>query len=237
MGLDIALGIMVLLAAIRGWFRGFVIQAIRLGGLVGCVYAAGPIRDLAKPYVLPYLTKVPPTMLDRLLWWTSASVSYVAMVGLATLAVKLYRRRPYGEPEPNRADQFAGLLLAAGKATVIAAFLVGALDKYALSWIKQVSWATDLTRSSTALTWNEKYKPSERIWTAAPVQQFVAHVQKMGVADPADPNRPGSSPEAQTVQTASRPPRLDLPNRQELDPNAPDFKERFDAEFRNLDQP
>ena len=37
-----------------------------------------------------------------------------------------------------------------------AAFLVGALDKYALSWIKQVSWATDLTKSSAALTWNER---------------------------------------------------------------------------------
>ena len=52
MGLDIALGIMVLLGAIRGWFRGFVLQAIRLGGLVGCVYAAGPIRDYARPHVV-----------------------------------------------------------------------------------------------------------------------------------------------------------------------------------------
>ena len=45
MGLDIALGLMILLGAIRGWFRGFVLQALQLGGLVGCVYAAGPIRD------------------------------------------------------------------------------------------------------------------------------------------------------------------------------------------------
>ena len=158
MGLDIALGIMVLVAAIRGWFRGFVSQGIRLGGLVGCVYTAGPIRDQARPYVLPYLAKIPPTMLDRLLWWTSALVSYLAMVGVATLAVKLYRRRPYGEPEPNHADQFAGMLMSAGKAAVVAAFLVGALDKYALSWVKQVPWATELTRSSTALTWHEQYR-------------------------------------------------------------------------------
>ena len=48
MGLDIALGIMVLLGAIRGWFKGFVLQAIRLSGLVGCVYAAGPVRDYAQ---------------------------------------------------------------------------------------------------------------------------------------------------------------------------------------------
>jgi hypothetical protein len=237
MGLDIALGIMVLLAAIRGWFRGFVLQAIRLGGLVGCVYAAAPIRDAARPYVVPYLASIPTTMLDRMLWWTSAVVSYLTMVGLATLAVKFYRRRPYGEPEPNRADQFAGLLLAGGKAAVIAAFLVGALDKYALTWIKQVSWATDLTKSSTTLTWNEQYHPSERIWTAAPVQHFVAEVQKMGVAGPSETSETPSKLDPPPVQTASRPPRLDLPAHQPLDPNAPDFKERFDEEFRKLDQP
>jgi Colicin V production protein len=237
MGLDIALGIMILLGAIRGWFRGFMLQAIRLGGLVCCVYAADPLRDYARPYVMPYLTSIPPPMLDRMLWWTSAVVSYVAMVGLGSLAVKLYRRRPYGEPEPNHADQFAGMLLAGGKVAVIAAFLVGALDKYALTWVKQHSWATDLTNSSTALTWNDQYRPSERIWTAAPVQHFVAHVQKMGIAGPPGPGETPPATEVPPVQTASRPPRLDLPTRDPLDPKAPDFTERFDEAFRRLDRP
>jgi hypothetical protein len=234
MGLDIALGIMVLVGAVRGWFRGFVIQAIRLGGLVGCVYSAAPIRDYARPYVLPYLGSIPAHMLDRMLWWTSAVVSYITMVGVASLAVKLYRRRPYGEPEPNRADQFAGLLLAGGKAAVVAAFLVGALDKYALTWIKQVPWATDLTSSSTALTWNDQYRPSERIWSASPVQHFVGLVKKMGVASPQGPGDRPSTTEALPVQTASRPPRLDLPT---LDHRAPDFIEKFDEEFRKTDLP
>ena len=233
MGLDIALGIIILVGAIRGWFRGFVLQAIRLGGLVGCVYLAGPLRDYARPYVVPYLASVPAHMLDRMLWWTSAVVTYITTVGLASLAVKLYRRRPYGEPEPNRADQFGGLLLSAGKATVVAAFLVAALDKYALSWIKQVPWATDLTNSSTALTWNEQYRPSERIWTAAPVQHFVSQVQKMGVAGPSSTTEAPSTP----VQTASRPPRLDLPTVAPLDPKAPDFTEKFDEAFRTLEKP
>jgi hypothetical protein len=236
MGLDIALGIVVLLGAIRGWFRGFMLQAIRLGGLVGCVYAAAPIRDQARPYVVPYLASVPPAMLDRMLWWSSAVVSYVTMVGLASLAVKLYRRRPYGEPEPNRADQFAGMLLAAGKSAVVAAFLVGALDKFALTWIKQVPWATEMTKSSTVLTWHDQYHPSEKIWEAAPVQHFVGYVQKMGVAGPSATDAPATA-EARPVQTASRPPRLDLPTRDPLDPTSPDFAEKFDEAFRKLDRP
>ena len=52
MGLDLALGGLVLLAAIRGWFKGFVMQAVRLSGLVACVYAADPIRDQVRPRVL-----------------------------------------------------------------------------------------------------------------------------------------------------------------------------------------
>ena len=237
MGLDIALGIMVLLGAIRGWFRGFVLQAIRLAGLVGCVYLAGPLRDYARPHVVPYLASVPAQMLDRMLWWTSAVVAYVTTVGLASLAVKLYRRRPYGEPEPNRADQFAGLLLSAGKATVVAAFLVAALDKYALTWVKQVPWATDLMKSSTALTWNDQYRPSERIWSAAPVQHFVSQVQRMGVASPSGDPGNSSKPDVTSVQTASRPPRLDLPTADPLDPRAPDFTEKFDEAFQKLDNP
>ncbi len=241
MGLDIALGVMVLIGAIRGWFRGFVLQAIRLGSVVGCVYAAGPLRDWARPHVAPYLASIPPALFDRMLWWASAVASYIAMAGLGTLVVKLYRRRPYGEPEPNRADQFAGFLMSIGKGAVVAAFLVGAIDKYALTWVKQVPWAADQLRTSRALALNEKYRPADQIWAAAPVQHFVGHVRKMGVASPSaepGPSEPGpaEAPEPPPVQTASRPPRLDLPAPDALDPTAPDFTEKFDEAFRRLDR-
>src|SRR4051812_14035103 len=97
MGLDIILGLFLLAAAIRGWFRGFLLQSIRLGGLVGSIYAASPIRDAARPYAVQYLPSIRPELLDRLLWWTGAIACYVVSVGLATLAVKMARRRPFGE--------------------------------------------------------------------------------------------------------------------------------------------
>ena len=235
MGLDIALGVVVLIGAIRGWFRGFVLQAVRLGGLVGSVYLASPIRDYVRPHVVPYLAAVPASMLDRMLWWSSAVASYLIMVGLASLAVKLYRKRPYGEPEPNPADQFAGLLLAAGKSAVVGAFLIGALDQYALVWVKQVPWASEMTRGSTVLTWHEQYRPSEKIWQAAPVQHFVGQVRRMGIDGP--PLVPGEAlPTAGTaaLQAANRTPRLDLPT---LDPSSPDFTRKFDEAFRKLETP
>ena len=55
MGLDLALGVIILMAAVRGWLQGFVSQAVRIAGLIACVYLAEPVRDYAKPHVVPYL--------------------------------------------------------------------------------------------------------------------------------------------------------------------------------------
>src|SRR4051794_39139869 len=88
MGLDLALGAIVLLSAIRGWLKGFLLQAIRLSGLIACVYVADPVRNVTKPYVLPHLPSVRPELVDRLLWWSAAAVSYVVLVGLASVIVK-----------------------------------------------------------------------------------------------------------------------------------------------------
>ena len=244
MGLDIVLGLMVFVAALRGWFRGFVLQAIQLGGLVGSVYAAGPVREYARPYVVPYLTSIRPDLLDRMLWWASAVLSYLVTVGVANLLVKLYRKRPYGEPEPNRADQMAGFLAGAAKGFVVCAFLIAAMERYALTYVRNVPWAEEQARTSNALVWNQEYRPAERIWAATPVQTFVAQVRRMGLNGEVD--RPESSVPRIEVVPASTPaqastrrmPRLDLPNltEVELDPTAPGFLDRFDQAVKTLDR-
>ena len=144
-------------------------------------------------------------MLGRMLWWSSAVASYIAIVGLGSLAVKLYRRRPYGEPEPNRADQFAGFWLAAAKGTVVAAFLVGAIDRYVLTYARQLPWAAEQAKTSQALVWNEQYRPADRIWSAPPVQMFVAHVRTMGVDGPAMPRSRGCRVRARPRADSSHP--------------------------------
>src|SRR4051794_4161085 len=79
MGLDLALGGLVLLTAIRGWLKGFLVQAIRLTGLVSSVYLAAPVRDQVKPYLAGYLPTMRPEVLDRLMWWGSLVVSYFVL--------------------------------------------------------------------------------------------------------------------------------------------------------------
>ncbi len=223
MGLDIALGILIFLGAIRGYFRGFLLQAIRLGGLVGSVYLAAPVRSLARPYVTPYLATIRPDLLDRMLWWASAVVCYLITVGLASMVVNLQRRRPYGDPDISRADQSLGFLLAAAKSAVVVAFLVASLDKYAADWARSVPWADEQARASMALAWERQYRPADQVWNAPPVQQFVAYVRKMGLSpggadlgDPAanflsDQLSPKAKPTAASAEGPARNPRLGLP--------------------------
>jgi uncharacterized membrane protein required for colicin V production len=178
MGLDLALGGLVLLMAIRGWLRGFVLQAIRLAGLVASVYVAAPVRDQVKPFAVDYLPTIRPDPLDRLLWWASAVVSYFVIVGIASLIVAVSRRQPYGLAEPNRSDQFAGFGLGMIKGLLAAAFIVAGVHKHGESYLTKVDWAQQQTKESFAWDWNARYHPAARVWTSQPVQQFVTHVQR-----------------------------------------------------------
>lgn len=238
MGLDIILGLVILMAAVRGWFRGFVIQAIRLAGLVGSVYSAAPIRDATRSYAIKYLPSMRPDLLDRLLWWASAVVCYVVVVGLASLAVKMARRRPFGEVEPNRTDQFAGFLLGGVKGAVAVCFLAAALQRHAVERVKGIDWAEGQAKDSYALMWEAQYHPADRVWTSAPVQHFVAEIRRKGTLAPDGPAPASGPPLEKPVQAAanSTPPRLDLPNLPipGLDPSSPEFTREFDRALEAL---
>lgn len=218
MGLDIALGLIVFVGAVRGYFRGFLLQVVRLGGIVGSVYLAAPLRDQARPYIAPYLATIRPDLLDRMLWWAAAVLCYLVTVGLVTAIINMQRRRPYGDPDISRADQGAGFLLAAAKSAVVAAFLVASLDKYAAAWTKSIPWAEEQAQSSMAVAWERQYRPADQIWASAPVQQFVGYVRRMGIAgdDLPPATRLATNPlpptQAPGAEPANRNPRLGLPS-------------------------
>ena len=93
MGLDLALGGIILVAALRGWLKGFVGQAVRIGGFIACFYLADPVREQVRPYVIGKMPAIDAGLLDRILWWVAAMISYVVLVGLANLAIQLTRTR------------------------------------------------------------------------------------------------------------------------------------------------
>jgi uncharacterized membrane protein required for colicin V production len=202
MGLDVALGVIILIAAIRGWLQGFIYQAIRIGGLIACVYLATPVRDQVKPYILPYLPSIHPDWVDRLFWWVAAFVTYVVLVGTTTLALKMTKRPeiPGMPAQRSRNDQFAGFLFGILKGALIAAFVAAAIQKYALEQIETIPWAEGQFKSSLALQWNRQYRPASKIWRSVPVRHLVNHVQRMGVDGP-----PESSPSEAADKAGARP--------------------------------
>ncbi len=209
MGLDVALGVIILIAAIRGWLQGFVYQAIRIAGLIACFYLAEPVRDQAKPHVVSYLQTIPADLIDRIMWWLSAGLSYVVIVGAASLAIKMTRRPEIpGIPvRSGRDDQFGGFLVGAAKGVLVAAFLTAGIQKHALTQIATIPWADQQAKTSLALRWNEQYQPAAKIWSSPPVQHIVGRVRRLGVQSPTDA---AGQPDAKAVdgpvlQTASRP--------------------------------
>jgi uncharacterized membrane protein required for colicin V production len=209
MGLDLALGGIILIAAFRGWFHGFVSQVVRIASLIACVYIADPVRNYAKPYVFPYLASIQSDLVDRLLWWVSAAAIYVVMVGVAMLIVKMTRRPEIpGISRTGRNDQFAGFLLGSAKGLLVAAFVAAGILKYGSKPIETVPWAQDQVKASWGLRWSESYQPVPRIWSARPVRHFVEHIQRMGLQKPGEAAQSVKDEDLEDgapVRTASRP--------------------------------
>ncbi len=215
MWLDVILGGIILIAGFRGWFQGFVSQAVRIAGLVACVYLAEPVRDYAKPHVLPYLPTIQPELVDRLLWWVSAAATYVVLVGLASLIIKMTRRPEIpGIAQAGRNDQFAGFMLGATKGVLVAAFAVAGIERYAMEHVKTVAWAEEQVKASWSLKWSETYRPVPTIWSSRPVQHFVNYIERMGLHKPGEPSQSPAGEEDDAegppVRTASRPPERDV---------------------------
>ena len=231
MGLDIALGAVVLLWAIRGWFKGFVLQAIGLVGLVGAILGATHVREWGRPYIQPYLPSIQPVILDRLLWWGSAVMVMSLVGGLGGWLFRLSRRRTYGLPSPNRADQGAGFVLGAGKGMILASFLVAGMETYLPAQIRTNLFVEEQSKDSKALAWEQQYHPATKMWELPPVQMIVSTVRKQGLGqDPelkdtpatgTDPSalvnsqnsllKEASSQAEETVKTASRSLGLNIP--------------------------
>jgi uncharacterized membrane protein required for colicin V production len=210
MGLDVALGVIVLLSAIRGWLKGFVSQAIRLSGLVACVYLADPVRDLAGPRVVRYLPSIRPELTGRLLWWASAVASYLLLVAMANLVVKLTRQHVIGEAETGRNDQFAGFVLGACKGLIAAFFVAAGIQTHAADRVQGVAWAEEQVQTSKSLRWNARYQPVAKIWASPPVRHFVDQIKRHGLSGPPSPDEEDDPEPLQA--TSSRAPRLAIPS-------------------------
>jgi len=207
MGLDLAFGAIILLAAFRGWFQGFVSQTVRLASLIACVYLADRVRDYAKPYVTPYLASIQADLIDRLLWWVSAVATFIVLVAVAMLIVKMTRRPEIpGISQKGRNDQFAGFMLGAVKGLLVAAFVAHGIQTHGLDRVKTVAWADEQVKTSWAFRWSETYQPVPKIWSSRPVRHFVNHIERMGIRKPGDLSPPGEDAGAQgesPVRTAS----------------------------------
>ena len=214
MGLDLALGVITLIAALRGWLKGFVNQAVRIGGFIACFYLADPVREQIRPYVLGKIPTIDAGLMDRILWWVSAVLSYVVLVGLISLAIQLTRTPPppKGMVGSRRDDQFGGMLLGAAKGLLLTAFLAAGVEKFGAEISHSIPWAERQTTGSYALKWTAQYHPAARIWAAPPVRSFVEHIHRNGLNGrmETEVEKQLARQNPNDAEASSRLPRLDL---------------------------
>jgi uncharacterized membrane protein required for colicin V production len=217
MGLDLALGVIVIAAAIRGWLKGFMSQAVRIGSFITCFYLADPVREQVRPYVTPKLPAIDSALMDRILWWAAAVLSYIMLVALCTLSIKLMQTPPPpGAPKSSRENRYGGLLLGTAKGLLIAAVLGAAVQKYGTDLARLVPWAERQTEGSYALKWTAKYQPVPRLWATPPVRRFVEHIQSNGLKPPLEGEQ--EKQVAERTETDAEAP--DSPPKLELTPEA-----------------
>lgn len=238
MGLDITLGILVLLVGIRGWIRGFLLQAIQLGALIGAVYLADPLRDLALPFARESIPSVRPELLVKLLWWVAAVVSYLVLGGIPASLLRLHRRRPMADLEPRWRDAGAGFLLGVAKGVLYAAFLLWGLESAsAKKYLQANDMAQQQITASRAVEFARTYQPAEKVWSSQPVQTYVGRIKSRGfwLDDGTHPEAKGDAETSPPLNarnaTGAVPASLPRP----LDPNSPDFLDDVDNALHAAD--
>ena len=130
MGLDVALGVIILIAAIRGWLQGFLYQAIR-HRRTDCVRVSGRAGPRSGEAVHPALLADDPSGPGGPALVVGCGVRHLCRAGGATtLALKMTKRPeiPGIPPQRSRNDQFAGFLFGIAKGALIAAFLAAGIQ-------------------------------------------------------------------------------------------------------------
>lgn len=238
MGLDITLGILVLIVAIRGWIRGFLLQAIQLAALIGAVYLADPLRDLALPFAREAIPSLRPELLVKLLWWAAAVVSYLVIGGIPASLVRMHRRRPMADLEPRWRDAGAGFLLGVVKGALYAAFLLWGLESgSARKYLQSNEMAQQQIAASRAVEFAHTYQPAEKVWASQPVQTYVGRIKSRGfwldgATNPESKGDNEASPPLNARSTTGAVP-ASLPR--PLDPNSPDFLDNVDSALRGVE--
>ena len=166
MGLDLVLGLIILIAALRGWFKGFTNQAVRIAGFIACFYLADPVREQARPYVLAKL----PTHRSRiagpdpLVDLRGRLVHRPGGIQHPGHPVDAHCPGP-GVPRSRRDDRFAGSSSARPRDCFSWLSWPRAFRNTAIDLAHNFPWTERQTEGSYALQWTDRYQPVPRIWS------------------------------------------------------------------------
>ena len=120
---DVVLVLLLIISAVRGWHRGFVVRALQLVGLFG----AGALAYILLPMLLAHIPTLSRPSIARSVVLI-AGVWVAALGGEALLSMLGVRLMSGGHRVVNRGDAVAGALASVVATTLVTWFLVSAIE-------------------------------------------------------------------------------------------------------------
>lgn len=178
MGIDIFFGIVLFIAAWRGYRRGFAEQMLLWAGLVVAFLFAEPIAKWSEPRIGAKLTYFPEHLRPSVLYLLAIVAVWLAIYITGSINLSVYRKRIYGENRPSRPDRILGFGMGAAQGALVVSILTF-LWVYVPQSIRTSEAVQKEYAASRGVQFAEEYRVVERIIDTEEVQRAWGHVKQI----------------------------------------------------------
>ena len=134
MGFDIAAGVLLAIAGLRGMWIGFARQVVHLAGLIAGAVFAEPVAGLLRPLVIEHLDWLPPALREPVIPLLAFLGIWLVVWITGLLILKWYRRLSQGDDRPSWQDRLLGAGFGLAKGVLVVALGVYLIDCIPEKW-------------------------------------------------------------------------------------------------------
>lgn len=178
MGFDIAIGIVLLLGAVRGFKKGFARQILTLTSLILAFVFAKPLAErLAGPLAGP-LEQFPEAVAESMVYTGSLLGLFLVVNLFGTLYLYVYRTRSLGVNAPSLQDRIVGVFVGVAVGGFIACVLISQVSRLP-AMVRESDIVQTHFTGSRGVKLAMEYQISTRVWETPEVQRAYLHAGRL----------------------------------------------------------
>lgn len=178
MGFDIAIGIVLLLGAIRGFKKGFARQILTISSIViAFVFAKTLAERLASP-LAKFLQDYPDQISESIVYTGSLLGIFLTINLVGTLYLYVYRTRTMGVNVPSVQDRIVGILVGVVVAGFVGCVLIAQYERLP-SMIRENDAVQSHYTASHGVKLAQEHRIAARVWETPEVQRTYEHMGRL----------------------------------------------------------